>query len=79
MNEQVKHNWCPLSSIPIFKGYISELLEYSELQYNLFLQAKKKPGLLEDFIIERALDLFTEQSITINFIKIKLIVGRKKI
>ena len=62
MNQVKERNYYPLSFIPAFSGQIDELTEILEAQLRAFLSAKRKPHVLDDKTINRALSAFKENA-----------------
>lgn len=59
--ENKEQNWHPISMLPMLSTMISGQLEEAKNQYENLLQAKPKPYVLNDEIIERIIKVFTEQ------------------
>jgi hypothetical protein len=59
--ENKEQDWHPISMIPMLSTMISGQLEEAKNQYENLLQAKPKPYVLNDEIIERIIKVFTEQ------------------
>jgi len=57
-----KPNWRPISDLPLIAYLIDGGLEDSEREYKLFLEAKEKPHILDDAIIDRAIRLSDERA-----------------
>ena len=57
-----KINWQPISMISVFVEMINEMLESAEIQLNQLRQAKDKPHVLDDEIINRILKSYNEQN-----------------
>lgn len=51
----------PLSFLPTFSVMLHELLEQTKIQYNNLLEAKTKPHVLDDRLIERLIKVYSEQ------------------
>ena len=56
-----KVNWQPLSMIPLFLKMVDGMLESAQEQLGNLQQAKHKPHVLDDEIIQRLLKLYPEQ------------------
>jgi len=56
-----KVNWQPLSMIPLFLKMVGGMLESAQEQLGNLQQAKHKPHVLDDEIIQRLLKLYPEQ------------------
>ena len=59
MNEEFR--WYPIDKLPMFENMLSESIAYTKEQYDLFLQAKDKPHVLDDSIINRDVKVFQYQ------------------
>jgi hypothetical protein len=59
--ENKEQNRHPISMLPMLSTMISGQLEEAKNQYENLLQAKPKPYVLNDEIIERIIKVFTEQ------------------
>ena len=59
--ENKEQNWHPISMLPMLSTMIYGQLEEAKNQYENLLQAKPKPYVLNDEIIERIIKVFTEQ------------------
>ena len=59
--------WQPISQLPLVARSIEELLENTEEQYKSLSEARSKPHVLDDAIIDRVLRLYTER---IHFLRI---------
>ena len=57
-----KPNWRPISDLPLIAYLIDGGLEDSEREYKLFLEAKEKPHILDDAIVNRAIRLSDERA-----------------
>ena len=57
-----KPNWRPISDLPLIAQLIDDGLEDSEREYKLFLEAKEKPHVLDDAIVDRAIRLSDERT-----------------
>lgn len=55
-------NWQPISMISVFVEMINYMLESAEIQLNQLKQAKDKPHVLDDEIINRILKSYNEQN-----------------
>ena len=60
MTSQTIH-WLPLSKLPLFTTLVDGMLQDTKDMYPLFLQAKNKPGVMDDATIERTIRLYTER------------------
>ena len=56
--QQIRH---PISKLPLFTSMINDTLENTEEQYQTFLEAKDKPHVLDDAIVNRAERLYKAQ------------------
>ena len=56
--QQIRH---PISKLPLFTSMINDTLENTEEQYQSFLEAKDKPHVLDDAIVNRAERLYKAQ------------------
>ena len=54
--EKQQQNWHPISMLPMLSTMISGQLEEAKTQYENLLQAKPKPYVLNDEIIERVIN-----------------------
>ncbi|MBW9158665.1 hypothetical protein [Clostridium tagluense] len=59
--ENKKQNWHPITMLPMFATMISGQLEEAKNQYENLLQARSKPYVLNDEIVERVIKVFSEQ------------------
>ncbi|MGK0468464.1 hypothetical protein [Clostridium sp.] len=59
--EKEEQNWHPISMLPMLSTMVSDQLQEAKTQYENLLQAKPKPYVLNDEIIERVIKVFTEQ------------------
>ncbi|MBW9150360.1 hypothetical protein K2F40_15480 [Clostridium sp. CM028] len=56
-----QQNWHPISMLPMISTMTSGQLEEANSQYENLLQARSKPYVLNDEIIERVIKVFSEQ------------------
>ena len=61
MPSRPEPQWQPLSQLPLFSTMVNGMLASAEEQHQLFSEAKEKPHVLDDAIVERATKLYTEQ------------------
>jgi hypothetical protein len=55
-------NWQPISSLPLIATAIDGMLEAAREQYPALEQAKNRPGSLDDFTVERVVNVYTQQA-----------------
>jgi hypothetical protein len=55
-------NWQPISSLPLIATAIDGMLEGAREQYPALEQAKNRPGVLDDFTVERVVNVYTQQA-----------------
>ena len=55
-------NWQPISSLPLIATAIDGMLEGAREQYPALEQAKHRPGVLDDFTVERVVSVYTQQA-----------------
>ena len=67
-----KPNWRPISDLPLIAHLIDGELEDSEEQYQLFLEAREKPSVLDDATVDRAIRLSDERGEFIEMYKKQL-------
>ena len=61
MTDSQSVHWQPISELPTVARSVNELLENSEEQYESLAEARSKPHVLDDEIIERVVRLYTER------------------
>jgi len=59
VNEE--YRWYPIDKLAMFESMLSESIAYTKEQYALFLQAKDKPHVLDDSLINRGVKVFQDQ------------------
>lgn len=59
-------NWYPIEQLPMFTKMIEDSIIDTEENYATFLEAKSKPHVLDDLLIDRAIKNYTEQITYIN-------------
>jgi hypothetical protein len=59
VNEEFR--WYPIEKLLMFESMLLDGIDYTKEQYNLFLQAKDKPHVLDDSMIDRGVKIFREQ------------------
>jgi len=52
--------WHPISALPLIGRVIDEGVEGAERQYSLLLEAKHRPGVLDDHTVQRTLQVYGE-------------------
>jgi hypothetical protein len=52
--------WRPISFLPTLTAHLSGMLEADEEQYQTLLQAKDKPHVLDDFTVNRIIQVFSD-------------------
>lgn len=60
--EAPQPNWRPISSLPLIATAIDGMLEAAREQYPALEQAKNRPGVLDDFTVERVVNVYTQQA-----------------
>jgi hypothetical protein len=55
-------NWQPISSLPLIATAIDGMLSSAIEQYPALEQAKNRPGVLDDFTVERVVSVYTQQA-----------------
>jgi hypothetical protein len=60
--EAPQPNWQPISSLPGIATAIDGMLEAAKEQYPALEQAKNRPGVLDDFTVERVVSVYTQQA-----------------
>lgn len=60
--ENPQPNWQPISSLPLIATAIDGMLEAAKEQYPALEQAKNRPGVLDDFTVERVVSVYTQQA-----------------
>lgn len=61
MNSNRQENWYPIEKLSMFETMIAGEIEDTEDNYKTFMQAREKPHVLDDSIIDRAIRLYTER------------------
>ena len=56
-----KTNWQPISVLPTIASVIDAMLEDTEIQYRMLLEAKDKPYVLDDELVFRVIKVFKTQ------------------
>ena len=56
-----KTNWQPISVLPTIASVIDAMLEDTEIQYRMLLEAKDKPYVLDDKLVFRVIKVFKTQ------------------
>ena len=56
-----EQRWYPIDKLPMFESMVSEGIDYTLEQHALFLEAKGKPHVLNDSIIDRGVRVFQDQ------------------
>ena len=56
-----EQRWYPIDKLPMFESMVSEGIDYTLEQDALFLEAKGKPHVLDDSIIDRGERVFQDQ------------------
>ncbi len=59
--QQKQPHWQPISMLPTLATHIDGMLEVDEEQYHHLLQARPKPHVLDDFTVNRVIQVFTKQ------------------
>jgi len=54
-------HWQPISMLPTLAMHIDGMLEVDEEQYHHLLQARPKPHVLDNFTVNRVIQVFTKQ------------------
>lgn len=60
-NDNRTPHWQPISQLPLIAQMIDGMLETTTENYVTLQQAKPKPYVLDDFTVNRAIKLYTEQ------------------
>ena len=55
-------NWQPISSLPIVAKALSGMLEAARKQYPTLEEAKNRPYVLDDYLLNRVIDAHTQQA-----------------
>lgn len=61
MNNKTTPNWQPIEFLSILTHMVKEQLNESEEQYNNLLQAVDKPHVLDDYTINKTIQVYKEQ------------------
>ena len=59
---QVEPNWHPISALPMISQLIREMRKDTGEQYHTLLEAKDKPHVLDDALVDRVIQLYTTQA-----------------
>jgi hypothetical protein len=59
-NSQIR--WQPISQLPVIASMLDDMLATNQDQYALFDEARDKPHVLDDAIVQRALKLYREEA-----------------
>ncbi len=54
-------NWQPISALPMIARMVDGLLEGAQEQYQTFQEVKDRPYVLNDAIVQRAIQVYTAQ------------------
>jgi hypothetical protein len=60
--ENPQPNWQPISSLPLIATALDGMLEGAREQFPTLEQAKNRPGVLDDFTVERVVSAYTQQA-----------------
>jgi hypothetical protein len=60
--EAPQPNWQPISSLPLIATALDGMLSSAIEQYPALEQAKHRPGVLDDFTVERVVSVYTQQA-----------------
>lgn len=61
MSPHRQEKWHTIEKLPIYLSMIEDCVVDTEESYNNFIQAREKPHVLDDAIIDRAIKIYTEQ------------------
>ena len=61
MNNKPQPNWQPIKNMPMIANLIDSQLSDAKEQYTTFLEARNKPHVLNDSIVQRTIKVYTEQ------------------
>ena len=61
MNNKPQPNWQPIKNIPMIANLIDSQLTDAKEQYTTLLEARNKPHVLNDSIVQRTINVYTEQ------------------
>jgi len=56
-----KQNWYPIDKLLMFESMVLESINNTLEQYALFMEAKEKPHMLDDSIIDRGVRVYQDQ------------------
>src|SRR6266849_130497 len=54
MPQSAEPQWQPISQLPLLASIVDEMFKDTQDQYQLYVQARKKPHVLDDAIVDRA-------------------------
>lgn len=61
MNNKSQPNWQPIKNMPMIANLIDSQLTDAKEQYTTLLEARNKPHVLNDSIVQRTIKVYTEQ------------------
>ena len=61
MSNRPEPQWQPITRLPLFASMVEGMLANTEDQYESFSEARERPHVLDDDIVDRATKLYTEQ------------------
>jgi hypothetical protein len=61
MNNKPQPNWQPIKNMPMIANLIDSQLTDAKEQYTTLLEARNKPHVLNDSIVQRTIKVYTEQ------------------
>ena len=61
MNNKQQPNWQPIKNMPMIANIIDSQLTDAKEQYTTLLEARNKPHVLNDSIVQRTIKVYTEQ------------------
>ena len=61
MSEQPEPNWQPISQLPLLASMVDGVLANSQEQHETFAHVRAKPHVLDDEIVNRAINLYRAQ------------------
>ncbi|MGY1423449.1 hypothetical protein [Bacillus cereus] len=61
MKKTPEPNWQPIRALSMIANMIDGQLEESQKQYTILLETQQKPHVLDDYIVHRVIQVYTDQ------------------
>jgi len=61
MENQLKPQWQPIDALPMIANAVRDMYDHNKEQYQMLLQAKDRPHVMDDYTINRVIQVYTTQ------------------